>query len=104
MRARPTALGWIDSAVSEAPHWDAALVRRLARRLGYLLVWPSDSSVLPLVDQVRAADVDAVIMPSPGHLDAITLHAVMCIVDIETATPRMSFARWATVRAPGQLG
>ncbi len=52
--------------------------------------------MLPLVDQVRAADVDAVITPSPSHLDVIQLHALMCITDVEMASPRMSFARWTT--------
>ncbi|WP_280271104.1 hypothetical protein [Nocardia wallacei] len=80
---------------------DDARARRLARQLGYRLYWP-EPSVLPLTDQVRAADVDAVIVPSPGHLDAIQLHALMCLVDVETATPRMSFARWTSF--PYQAG
>ncbi|MBB5918379.1 hypothetical protein BJY24_007291 [Nocardia transvalensis] len=58
--------------------------------------------MLPLVDQVRAADVDAVIAPSPAHLDAMQLHALMCIVDVETSCPRMSFARWTAF--PCQVG
>ncbi|MBB5918603.1 hypothetical protein BJY24_007515 [Nocardia transvalensis] len=58
--------------------------------------------MLPLTDQVRAADVDAVILPSPIHLDVIQLHALMCIVDIETASPRLSFARWSS--CPHQVG
>jgi hypothetical protein len=97
MRAWPTALGWVDPAVTVAPQWDTAQVRRLARHLGYALVWPPDVMLVPLVDQVRSADVDAVITPSPGHLDAIQLHAVMCVADVETATPRMSFARWTAM-------
>ncbi|ATL68658.1 hypothetical protein [Nocardia terpenica] len=79
MRAQPTAFGWIDTAVSIAPEWEAAQVRRLA------------------------ADVDAVITPAPPHLDVIMLHSVMCIADVETACPRMSFARWAAM-PPGRLG
>lgn len=63
MRPRPTALGWIDPVVTGMPEWDAAQVRRLARRLGYALVWPPDITLVPLVDQVRGADVDAVITP-----------------------------------------
>lgn len=94
MSPRPTALGWIDPVVTGMPEWDAAQVRRLARRLGYALVWPPETTLVPLVDQVRGADVDAVIMPSPLHLDVLMLHAVMCVADVETATPRMSFARW----------
>ncbi|WP_280361370.1 hypothetical protein [Nocardia wallacei] len=47
-----------------------------------------------MVDQVRSADVDVVITPSSDHLDAITLHALMHVVDVETVCPRMSFARW----------
>lgn len=94
MRPRPTALGWIDPVVTGMPEWDAAQVQRLARRLGYALVWPPKITLVPLVDQVRGADVDAVIMPSPLHMDVLTLHAVMCVADVETVTPRMSFARW----------
>ncbi|RDI47022.1 hypothetical protein [Nocardia mexicana] len=101
MRANPTAFAWVDTDVSPWGEWENARVRQLARRLGYALYWPGPST-LPLVDQVRAADVDAVITPSPGHLDAIQLHALMCIVDVETATPRMSFARWTTF--PCQMG
>ncbi|MFI6366908.1 hypothetical protein ACIBG0_29635 [Nocardia sp. NPDC050630] len=103
MRPRPTALGWIDPVVTEMPEWDAAQVRRLARRLGYALVWPPDITLVPLVDQVRGADVDAVIMPSPLHMDALTLHAVMCVADVETIAPRMSFARW-TAFSSGRQG
>ncbi|WP_280271625.1 hypothetical protein [Nocardia wallacei] len=95
MRHQPTALGWADPAVSSWLEWDATQVRRLARRLGYMLVWPPELSLIPLVDQVRAVDADAVITPAPNHLDAIQLHAVMCVADVETVCPRMSFARWA---------
>lgn len=97
MRHQPTALGWVDPAVSSWLEWDAAQVRRLARRLGYVLVWPPDWSLIPLVDQVRAADADAVITPAPNHLDVIQLHALMGISDVETVSPRMSFARWSTI-------
>ncbi|WP_280276322.1 hypothetical protein [Nocardia wallacei] len=103
LRAFPTALGWIDPNVTTAPRWDAARVGRLARSLGYVLVWPPVASVLPLVDQVRSADVDVVITPSSDHLDAITLHALMHVVDVETVCPRMSFARWA-VASTGRPG
>ncbi len=101
MRADPTAFAWVDISVSAWSELENARIRRLARQLGYRLYWPGPS-VLPLVDQVRDADVDAVIVPSPTHLDAIQLHALMCIVDVETACPRMSFARWAIL--PCQMG
>ncbi|WP_231951634.1 hypothetical protein [Nocardia terpenica] len=78
-------------------------MRRLARLLGYVLIWSPEDTSLPLVDQVRAADVDAVITPASAHLDAIMLHSVMCIADVETACPRMSFSRWAAM-PPGRLG
>ncbi|MBB5918151.1 hypothetical protein BJY24_007063 [Nocardia transvalensis] len=103
MRDRPTAFGWIDPAITIAPEWDAAQLRRLARRLGYVLVWPPEMSLIPLVDQVRAADVDVVIAPSPAHLDVIMLHAIMSIAEVETHFPRMSFARWAAL-TPGRFG
>ncbi len=90
---RPIALGWVHPE-SAALDWDAAQVRRLARHLGYVLVWPPETSRIPLADQVRAAGADAVITPSPDHIGIMTLHAVMCIADVETVTPRLSFARW----------
>ena len=91
---RSIALGFAhpDSNVSE---WDLAQVRRLARRLGYRLVWPPETSRIPLVDQVRAVGAEAVIAPSTDHLGPVTLQAVMCVADVETVRPRLSFARWA---------
>lgn len=94
MRTRPTALAWIDPEVSTAPNWDAAQVKRLARHLGYALIWPVPHRTIPLIDQLRTADVDAIVMPTPAHLDARTLDLVMHLADIETACPRLSFARW----------
>ncbi|MBO0853957.1 MAG: hypothetical protein J2P18_09330 [Nocardia sp.] len=103
MRPRPTAFGWIEPEISTAWEWDRAQIHRLSRRLGYALIWAPIDSALPLVDQVRAADVDVVIIPAPNHLDTATLHAFMCIVSVETATPRMSFAPWAHIPS-GLLG
>ncbi|WP_369801730.1 hypothetical protein [Nocardia sp. BMG51109] len=70
----------------------------MARRLGFVLIWPDEGSIR-LVDHVRAADVDAVLMPAPGHLDAFELNAILHFADIETACPRMSFGRWAALGA-----
>jgi hypothetical protein len=103
MQYRPTALGWIDHDLSVAADWDRAQVQRLARHLGYQMIWPPIESVVPLVDQVRAADVDVVITPSPEHLDVITLNSVMSVVAVESVCPRLSFARWADTAA-GRLG
>ncbi len=97
MRYEPTALGWVDPEVSDAPMWDRAQVQRLARRLGYVVIWP-EPSVIPLADQVRAADVDVVIAPSPGHLSPLGLNAVLYVAEIETCSPRLSFARWTALR------
>ncbi|MBF6170059.1 hypothetical protein [Nocardia blacklockiae] len=97
MRYRPTALGWVDPDVSTAPVWDRAQVGRLARRLGYLIVWP-EPSLIPLIDQVRSADVDAVITLSPAHLTPLTLNGLMNITDVETLSPRLTFARWSLIR------
>jgi hypothetical protein len=72
---------------------DAAQIRRLARRLGYLLHW-ADSPWLGLVEQVRSGGADIVIMPSAAHIDAIALDRVMAVADVECAAPRSSFARW----------
>ncbi|WP_280272687.1 hypothetical protein [Nocardia wallacei] len=98
MRRIPTALGWIDPDVSNSAEWDAAQVRRLARRLGYVLIWPDDSPVR-LVDRARAADVDVVLVPAPNHLDALQLDALMQVADVEIVCPRMSFDRWAALGA-----
>lgn len=95
MRAHPTALGWIDPDVSKAWDWERAQIRRLARKLGYRLLWPPVNSLVPLVDQVRSTEVDAVITPTPDHLDVLTLHAVMCIAEVHTVCPAMRFDRWA---------
>ncbi|WP_280335608.1 hypothetical protein [Nocardia wallacei] len=106
MRWQPAAMPWVNPLVSTAPDWDAAQARRLARQLGFVVVPPSEVSLVPLVDQARAADVDAVIVPSPDHVDAYMLHALMCIVDVETVCPRMSFARWSELPrwGRGRLG
>ncbi|MBF6101137.1 hypothetical protein IU510_24145 [Nocardia cyriacigeorgica] len=89
----PTALGWIDPC-SPVIDWDAAQVRRLARRLGYDLRWADSTSVLGLFEQVQAAGADTVLLPSTAHVDAMTLNRLMTIADVECAAPRASFARW----------
>ncbi|NKY49590.1 hypothetical protein HGA08_05100 [Nocardia vermiculata] len=94
MGDHPVALGWVHPE-SEALDWEVAQVRRLARHLGYRLVWPRESSRIPLADQARAAGAEAVITPGTAHIGILTLHAVMCVADVETVTPRLSFARWA---------
>ena len=95
MDIRPIALGWVHPE-SVALDWDLAQVRRLAKRLGYRLVWPPETSLIPLVDQVREADADCVIAPNTEHFDFLALTSVMMIADVETVNPRLSFARWAT--------
>lgn len=95
MRRQPTALGWIDIGVTEAPDWDRARIRRLARHLGYGLIWAPEVSAIPLVDVVRGADVDALIVPAPQQLDALALNALLSVVDVETVLPRLSFHRWS---------
>ncbi|NKY89160.1 hypothetical protein [Nocardia veterana] len=87
--------------VTAAVEWDAAQVIRLARRLGYGLLWPPEDTLLPVVDQVRSTGVDVVITPSPSHLDVLELHAIMCVADVETVCPRMSFARWSAFASGG---
>lgn len=94
MSTVPVALGWVHPE-SVALEWDMAQVRRLAQRLGYVLVWAPECSRIPLADQVRAVGTEVVIAPAPAHFDVRTLNAVMCVADIETVWPRMSFARWA---------
>ncbi|MBO0853904.1 MAG: hypothetical protein J2P18_09055 [Nocardia sp.] len=102
-RGVPIALGWV-RAESDAFDWDAAQIRRLARHLGYRLVWPPERSRIPLADQVRAHYADAVIAMAPTDFDVITLQSVMCVADVETVIPRLSFARWATTQESGLPG
>ncbi|AHH21771.1 hypothetical protein NONO_c70100 [Nocardia nova SH22a] len=97
MRAHPTALAWIDPEISTAPDWEAAQIARLARHLGYALTWPVVTRTVPLIDQIRSADIDALVLPAPNHLDALTLNLAMHLVDVETVCPRMSFARWRAI-------
>ncbi|WP_039826818.1 hypothetical protein [Nocardia testacea] len=92
------ALGWIDYDISYAPGRERDRIRHLAERLGYHLVWPSERSVLRVVDQVRNAGADLVILPTPEHLGPLELNAVMDVADVETVVPRLSFARWAYVQ------
>ncbi len=94
-QGEPIAFGWVDDDVSPAPDWDRAQVSRLARRLGYRLVWSGIRSVLPVADQVRNAAADVVITPAPEHLGPLELNRVMDIADVETVLPRLSFARWS---------
>ncbi|WP_324190045.1 hypothetical protein [Nocardia cyriacigeorgica] len=89
------AFGWIDYDISRAPEWDRAQIHRLARHLGYRLVWPDERSVLRVADQARNARADLVILPAPDHLSPLELNAVMDVADVETVVPRLSFARWA---------
>lgn len=100
MRWRPTALGWVDPDLTTAHEWDSAQVVRLCRKLGYALIWEGDATV-GLIDRVRAADVDAVAIPTPQHLDPLTINNLMHLVDVEIATPRLSFARWSAVGGVG---
>lgn len=91
---RPIAFGWIDEDVSNAPSWDQAQVLRLAKRLGYELIWPDECSVLSVADQARNAGAEVVILPAPDHLGPVELNRVMDVADVETVLPRLSFARW----------
>ncbi|MBB5913597.1 hypothetical protein BJY24_002464 [Nocardia transvalensis] len=94
MRPHPTALAWLDPNHTVAPEWDSAQIRKLARRLGYALLWPPDDSTLDPADIARQMDVDAVIVPAPTHLTALALNRLMNVADVESANPRCSFARW----------
>lgn len=94
MRREPTALGHINDDVTTAPEWDKAVCSRLARRLGYVLLWPPEDSRLGLIDLVREIDVDAVITPSLAHMDALTLDRIMHACDVETACARETYGRY----------
>lgn len=71
-----SALGWIDPS-SPTPEWDAAQVRRLARRLGYSLHWADAGSVLGLVEQAAEHGVEVVLLASSAHVNAQTLNRLI---------------------------
>lgn len=98
MRRIPTAFGLVHSD-SDAHQWHRAQIQRLARQLGYHLVWQPENSLIPLADQVRAADVDVVIVSSPEHLGPLELNSLMAVVAVESVVPRLTFSRWADTRA-----
>ncbi|AHH17552.1 hypothetical protein NONO_c27600 [Nocardia nova SH22a] len=100
VRWQPTAFGWIDPDASTAPDWDAAQIRRLCRQLGYTLIW-ADTPTIRLIDRVRDADVDAVVLPTANHLDPLTINNLMHLADVELVCPRLSFARWSAVGVVG---
>lgn len=94
MRPQPTALAYIDPEVSGvALEWDIAQCRRLARRLGYAMLWLPEFTVLGLVDLVRETDVDALLIPSPDHLSPGLVSLLSGAVDVESAAPRRSLVR-----------
>ncbi|MBY8856624.1 hypothetical protein K7711_09070 [Nocardia sp. CA2R105] len=97
--AEPTAFGWIDFEVSSAPEWHRAQVIRLARTLGYRIIWPDERSLLPVADQAREAGADIVILPAPDHLAPTDLTRTMDFVDVEVVRPRLTFARWRPIGA-----
>ncbi|WP_309240966.1 hypothetical protein [Nocardia sp. BSTN01] len=90
----------MDPDISPAHEWDSAQVTRLCRRLGYSLLWDHNPTVR-LIDRVRTADVDAVVIPTPEHLDPLAINNLMHLVDVEIVTPRLSFARWTAVGGVG---
>ncbi len=90
------ALAWLDPT-SPTSEWDEAQIRRLARRLGYVLHWADAGSVLGLIEQAAGLGVDVVLLPSSAHLDAQTLNRLMGFADVECACPRESFARWSVL-------
>jgi hypothetical protein len=94
---QPRALGWIDPELSPSVEWDRAGVERLARRLGYRLIWPDEISVLPVSAQLRSVGADTVVMPSPDHLSKAELDRVQEIAHVETVSPRLSFPRRSVV-------
>ncbi len=89
------AMGWFDPC-SPVPQWDAAQVRRLARRLGFTVCWANPTSPLGLVEQLEASGLRVVLLPSTAHVDAVTLDRLMAVADVECAAPRRSFARWSS--------
>ncbi|WP_067682147.1 hypothetical protein [Nocardia miyunensis] len=102
MRTVPTAFG-IVAPDGDAHQWHRTQIQRLARHLGYAVVWPPDDSVVPLADQARKADVDIAIVASPNHLSPLELNSLMAVVDVESVVPRLTFSRWADTQA-GWLG
>ncbi|WP_040826973.1 hypothetical protein [Nocardia jiangxiensis] len=102
MRKVPTAFG-IVAPDSDAHKWHWAQIHRLAKHLGYAVIWQPDDSVIPLADQARKADVDIAIVASPDHLGPLELNSLMAVVDVESVVPRLTFSRWADTHA-GRMG
>ncbi|MFD6463606.1 hypothetical protein [Streptomyces roseolus] len=89
-------MAYIDLDLSgRALEWDIAQCRRLARRLGYAMVWLPEFTVLGLVDLVRETDVDAVLIPSPEHMSPHLVGMLAGVVDVEAVEPRRSITRQA---------
>lgn len=92
--AWPMALGWIDSRMSSGVELDRARVQRLARQLGYRIVWLPEMALPGVLGRAHCAEIQAVITPAPAHLDVFSLNQLMHLVDVETVEPRTSFSRW----------
>ncbi|BAW06101.1 hypothetical protein ACFOS0_36330 [Nocardia seriolae] len=84
-------MAYIDPDISGAAvEWDIAQCRRLARRLGYALLFLPEFSALGLVDLVREIDVDAVVVPSPAHVSPRLVGLLAGACDVESVHPRRS--------------
>ncbi|WP_280378877.1 hypothetical protein [Nocardia wallacei] len=42
--------------------------------------------------------MDVVITPSPLHLSPLEVNGILYLAEIETVSPRLSFARWTLIR------
>ncbi|MEU1996491.1 hypothetical protein ABZ511_18705 [Nocardia gamkensis] len=82
---KPVAFGWIDHDSSAAPEWETAQVQRLARRLGYRLVWPEWAEMLPLTLANCGHPFDDVAdRMGPGFRPAAANAAVRCGQNVGT--------------------
>ncbi|MCU1641607.1 MAG: hypothetical protein JWN03_1882 [Nocardia sp.] len=102
MRATPTAVGYLRRDVSGIRQdWDETKIRSRAKRLGYdlakiIVFGPgTDARMQRLIDAVRDADVDAVIVPSAAHFDGAEIPVPLVkVVDVITVDPEETYARW----------
>lgn len=102
MRSRPTAIGYLRRDVSGVSQtWDEIQIRSVANRLGYELAKTvvfgpeTDSPLSRLLNVVRRADVDAVIVPGVQHFGGEIPSELVEIVDVVTVRPEKTDARWA---------
>ncbi|WP_067529434.1 hypothetical protein [Nocardia uniformis] len=97
----PTAVGYLRADVSGARQpWDELQSRSLAKRLGYtvaktIVFGPhTDDPVRRLINVVRAAQAEAVVVPGLDHFDGRVPDALVAVVDVIAVDTGDIYVRW----------